>query len=72
MELSHNRGYTRDRGCTDCLPAVVLDSKVEEHIGGGETSFWDKRAVEKGLMINPLGLPGNEPVWIFLRGCFRT
>ena len=46
VELPHNRGYSKDRGCTKCLPAAVLDSEVEERIGGGETSFWDKRAVE--------------------------
>ena len=23
--------------------------------------------VEQGLMIDPLGLPGNKPVWIFWR-----
>ena len=33
-------------GCTECLPATVMDSEVEELIGGGETAFQDKRAVE--------------------------
>ena len=65
VELPHNRGYSGDRGSTKCLPAAVLDSEVEERIEGGETSFWDKRAVEQGLMIDPLGLPGNETMWIF-------
>ena len=68
MELQHNRGHSGDRGRTECLPAAVLDSEVKEHIGGGKTSFWDKRAVEQGLVIDSLGLPGNEPVWIFRRG----
>ena len=67
MELPHNRGNSGDRGCTKCLPAIVLDSEVVEHIGGGETSFWDKRAIEQGLMVDMLGLPGNEPVGIFRR-----
>ena len=68
MELPDNWGYSGDRGCTECLPTAVLDSEVEEHIRGGETSFWDKREVEQGLVIDPLGLPGNELVWIFRRG----
>ena len=42
VELPHNQGYFGDRGCTKCLPAAVLDSEVEERIGSGETSFWDK------------------------------
>ena len=71
VELSHNRGYFGDRGCTECLPAAVLDSEVKERIGGGETLFWDKRVVEQGLMIDPLSLLGNEPVWIFWRGWCR-
>ena len=54
VELPHNRGYSRDKGCTECLPATILDSEVEEFIRGRETSFWDKRAVEQGLMIDPL------------------
>ena len=57
MELSHNRGHSGDRGSTECLPASVMNSEVKEHIGGGETSFWDKRAVEQGLVIDSLGLP---------------
>ena len=68
MELPHNRGHSGDRGPIECLPAAVLDSEVKEHIGGRETSFWDKRAVEQGLVIDSLGLPGNEPEWIFRRG----
>ena len=67
MELPHNRGNSGDRGCIKCLPAVVLDSEVVERIGGGETSFWDKRAIEQGLMVDMLGLPGNEHVGIFQR-----
>ena len=55
----------------ECLPAAVLDSEVEERIGGGETSFWDKRVVGQGLVIDLLGLLGNEPVWIFRRGWCR-
>ena len=64
MKLPHNRGYSKDRGSIESLLAAVLDYEVEERIGGGETSFWDKQAVEQGLVINPLGLPRNEPVWI--------
>ena len=71
VEIQHNRGYFGDRGCIKCLPAVALDSEVEECIGGGETSFWDKRVIEQGLMIDPLGLPVNEPVWIFRGGWCR-
>ena len=68
MELRHYRGHSGDRGHTECLPAAVLDSEVEEHILGGETAFRDKQAVEQRLVIDPLGLPGNEPMWIFRRG----
>ena len=46
MELSHDRGHSGDKGRTERLPAAVLDSEVEERIGGGETAFRDKRAVE--------------------------
>ena len=46
MELSHNWGYSGDRGCTACLLTAVLDSEVEEHIRGEETSLWDKQAVQ--------------------------
>ena len=45
-----------------------MDSKVEESIGGGKTSFCDERAIEQRLVIDPLDLPGNEPVWIVRRG----
>ena len=55
----------------ECLPAAVLDSEVEERIGCGETSFWEKRVVEHGLVIDLLGLLGNELVWIFRRGWCR-
>ena len=72
MELPHDRGHFEDRGHTEHFLVAVLDSKVEERIGGGETSFWDERAVEQGLVIDPLGLPGNEPVWIFRRGWCRS
>ena len=68
VELLHNRGHSRDKGRTERLPAAVLDSEVEERIGGGKTSFWDERAVEQGLVIDPLDFSGNEPVWIFRRG----
>ena len=44
--------------------AAVLDGEVEEYIRSGETAFWDERAVEKRLMIDSLGLPGNELMWI--------
>ena len=71
MELPHDRGHSKDRGLTERLPAVVLDGEVEEHIEGSETSFWDKRTVEQGLVIDSLSLPGNEPVWIFRRGWYR-
>ena len=46
MELPHDRGHSGDRGRTERLPVVVLDSEVEERIGGGETAFRDQRAVE--------------------------
>ena len=42
VELPHDRGPFRDRGCTESLPAMVLDSKVTERIGGGETEFRNK------------------------------
>ena len=62
MELPHDRGHSGDRGRIERLPAAVLDIKVEEHIEGGGTLFWDECAVEQGLEIDPLDLPGNEPV----------
>ena len=71
MELLHDRGHFGDKGCTEHLLAVVLDSEVEERIGGGETAFRDERAVEQRLMIDPLSLPRNEPVWIFWRGWYH-
>ena len=71
MEFSHNQGYSRDKGCTKCFPAAVLDDEVEEHIRGWKTLLRDKRAVEQGLMIDSLGLPGNELVWILRRGWCR-
>ena len=70
MELPHNWGYSGDRGFIEGLSVVVLDSEVEERIRGGENSFWDKRAVKQGLVIDPLGLPGNEPMWLFWRGWY--
>ena len=39
VELPHDWGYSRDRGYTECLPVAVMDSKVEERIGGGKTLF---------------------------------
>ena len=42
MELPHDRGHSRDRGCTERLLVVVLDSEVEERVGGGETAFQDE------------------------------
>ena len=42
VELPYHRGHSGDRGCTKCLPAAVLDSEVEERIGGRETLFGDK------------------------------
>ena len=42
VELSHYRGHFGDRGRTECLPAAILGSEVEEHIGSGETAFRDK------------------------------
>ena len=67
MELPHDRGHYWNRGCTELLPAVVLDSGVEERVGGGEPVFRDERAVEQGLLVDSLGLQGNESVWIFRR-----
>ena len=46
VETSHDWGHFGNRGRTCCLPSVVLDGEVEERIGGGETAFWDERAVE--------------------------
>ena len=46
VELPHDWGHFGDRGRIERLPAVVLDSEVEERIGGGETVFRDKGAVE--------------------------
>ena len=42
VELPHERGHFGNKGCTKCLPAKVLDSEVEERIGGGETVFRDE------------------------------
>ena len=64
VEFPYNRSHFGDRGCTECLPAAVLDDEVEEHIRGWKTSFWDKRVVEQGLMVYSLSLPGNEPMGI--------
>ena len=52
VEFLHNRGHYEDRGCTECLPATILDDEVEERIRGWKTSFWDKRVVEQGLMVD--------------------
>ena len=68
VELLHSQGHSGDRGHIKRLPVVVLDSEIEERIGGGDTAFRDERAVEQRLVIDPLGLPRNEPVWIFRRG----
>ena len=68
MELPHYRGHSGNRGCTERLQASILDIEVEECIGSGETTFRDERAVEQRLVIDPLDLPGNEPMWIFRRG----
>ena len=46
VETSHDWGHFGNRGRTYCLPSAVLDGEVEERIGGGETAFWDERAVE--------------------------
>ena len=46
IELPHDRGHSGNRGCIEHLPTAVLDSEVEEHIGGGEPAFRDERAVE--------------------------
>ena len=48
VELPHNRGHSWHRGCTERLPTAVLDSEVEERIGGRETAFRDVQAVEQG------------------------
>ena len=47
---------------------MVLDDEVEERVRGWKTLFWDKRAVEHGLMVDSLDLPGNEPVGILPGG----
>ena len=39
VELPHGQGHSGYRGCTERLPTTVLDSEVEERIGGGETAF---------------------------------
>ena len=67
VEHPHDRGHSGNRGCTKRLLATVLDSEVEECIGSGETAFRDERMVEQRLVIDPLGLPGIESVWIFQR-----
>ena len=71
MELPHDQGHSGNRGCIKRLLAAVLDSEVEERIGDGEIAFRDERAVEQRLVIDPLGLPGNELMWIFRRGWRR-
>ena len=72
MELLHDRGHSGNKGCTKRLLATVLDSKVEECFGSGEITFWDERTIEQQLVIDPLGLPGNEYVWIFRRRWCRS
>ena len=71
MELPHDRGHSGNRGCTKHLLATVLDSEVKEYIGSEETVFRDERTVEQLLVIDPLGLPGNESMLIFRRRWFR-
>ena len=39
VELPQYRGHSGHRGRIESLPAVVLDSEVEECIEGGETAF---------------------------------
>ena len=36
VELQHDPGHFGDRGPTERLPTVFLDSKIEERIGGGK------------------------------------
>ena len=69
--LEWNSHTTGDRERTERLPAAVLNSEVEERIGGGETAFRDERAIEQRLMIDPLNLSRNEPMWIFWWGWYR-
>ena len=71
MELPHYRGHSGNRGRIKLLPSMVLDIEVEECIGSGETAFRDERAVEQQLVVDPFGLTGNEPMWIFRRGWRR-
>ena len=42
VELLHNWGHSGNRWCTKRLPTAILDSEVEEHIGGGEPAFRDE------------------------------
>ena len=72
VELQHDRGHSSDRGSTKRPPAAILDSEVEKHTACRETTLRDKRAVEQGLVIDPLNLSGNEPMWIFRRGWYRS
>ena len=62
MKLPHDLGHSGNRGCKERLPIAALDSEVEERIGGGEPAFRDERAVKRGLVVDPLDLPGNELV----------
>ena len=65
VELPHCRCRPRNKGRTKSLSAAVLNSEVEERISGGETAFWDERAVEQRLLLDSLGLLRNERMWIF-------
>ena len=52
---------------------AVMYGVIEERIGGGKTSFWNKGLVEQRLVIDSFGLPRDESVQIVRRGrcCVR-
>ena len=68
MELPHDRGHSGDREGTKCLLPSILNGEVEEGIGGGKAAFWDKRAIKQRLVVDLLGLPGDESAWIIRKG----
>ena len=66
-------GLLGDRGGTKCFPTTVLYGLIEECIGSGKTSFWNKGPVDQRLVIDSLGLPRDESARIIRGGrcCVR-
>ena len=66
-------GLLGDRGGTKYLPTAILYGAIEESIGGGKTSFWNKGPIEQRLLIDLLGLSRDESAQIIWgrRCCVR-